>query len=278
MEAQPLYTRDFESIRDRFVGLGIPVEAPGFYDHPAFLALKAQDPDALALYARFVQLQPYTAEYLDFAEKKIRALGDLLYEELVLDGRLGACIDLSMAMSRMLDKLGVWNYMVNGAVTTVYPAESGIPNGYYWPIHDRDDVQAGHAWVCAPPFAVVDVTIGRQPRDLHPHEFVPDFVYAKERHDFPVYIDDLCSEDVRAALVARGVPPTLEGLFTVHSRLKSFLETFQGTLVSHHGALYEYIPVFILESVGRLEHITDLCLNGKYAQEIWAEKVAPRLA
>jgi hypothetical protein len=272
-----LYTGTFESIRAGFLRRGIPVEKPGFYDHPAFLAFKAEDPEAMAAYARYVLDQPYTPEYLAFAENTIRIVSDILYRELLLDGRLGACIDTSMVMARVLDRLGVWNYMVNGAVTTVYPEESGLTNGYYWPVH-QSEAQAGHAWVCAPPFSVVDMTIGRQPQDFHPHDYVPDYVYSKERADFPVYIDDICSEAVRAEMAVRGVPIDLEGLFREHPRLKEFFATFKGTLYSHNGALYEYIPFEILTSAGPLESLTDLCLNGRYGLQLWEEKIAPRFA
>ena len=264
----------FESLRAEFLRRGIPVDAPGFYDHPAFLKLKAEDPEAMSAYARYVLERPYAPEYPALAETTIHIVSGILYRELVLDGRLGACIDLSMVMSRILDRLGVWNFVVNGAVTTVYPEESGLTNGYYWPIH-KSAAQAGHAWVCAPPFSVIDMTIGRQPQEFHPHDFVPDFVYSKERADFPVYIDDLCSEAVRAEMAARGVPISLEGLFQEHPRLRSFLAAFPGTLYSHNGALYEYIPFEIIESIGPLEAITDLCLSGKYGHQIWQEKIAP---
>ncbi len=269
-----LYTGTFDSIRDEFIRRGIPVDAPGFYDHPAFLQLKTEDPEAPSAYARYVLEQPYTPEYLAMAETTIHIVSGLLYRELVLDGRLGACIDTSMVMSRILDKLGVWNFVVNGAVTTVYPEESERMNGYYWPIH-KSSAQAGHAWVAAPPSSVVDMTIGRQPQDFHPHDHVPDFVYSKERTEFPVYIDDICSEAVRAEMAARGVPVSLEGLFQEHPRLREFLRFFQGTLYSHNGALYEYIPVDTIEVIGPLEAITDLCLNGKYGGDLWREKIAP---
>jgi len=269
-----LFTQDFESIRKEFLRRGIPIETPGFYDHPAFAQLQSEDSDALAAYARFVLERPYSPEYLADAEHKIRTVSQILYRDLVTDGRLGACVDVTMALSRMLEKLGVWNFMVNGAVTTVYPVESTLHNGYYWPIHEGD-ADAGHAWLCAPPFRVIDVTIGRQPQDYHPHDFVPDFVYSKESMDFPVYIDDLCSEAVRAQMFVKGVPVTLEGLFGAYPSLRHFLEIFRGTLYSHNGALYEYIPVFPLASLGPLEQITDLCLNGKYGHEIWKEQIEP---
>jgi hypothetical protein len=272
-----LYTGTFDSIRAEFLRRGIPIDRPGFYDHPAFLRLKAEDPEALAAYARYVLDQPYAPEYLAFAENAIRVVCDVLYRELILDGRLGACIDLSMALSRILDKLGVWNFMVNGAVTTVYPVESGLSNGYYWPVH-KSSAQAGHAWVCAPPFRVIDMTIGRQPTDFHPHDYVPDFVYAREASDFPVYIDDICSEDVRADMAARGTSLDLEGLFREHPRLRAFFAAFPGSLYSHNGALYEFIPVDTLEPIGPLEAITDLCLSGRFGHQIWDEKIAPLFA
>jgi hypothetical protein len=269
----PLYARGFAPVLEAFTKRGLNVETPGFYDAPAFKQFVAQEDEAMSAYARYVLDKPHSPEYLASAERIVRTVSAALHEELVRDGRLGACIDLSMGMSRMLERLGVWNFVVNGAVTTIYPVETGLPNGYYWPIH-KGEAQAGHAWVCAPPFAVVDMTIGLQPDTNQTSRHAPEFVFEKKRGPFPVYIEDLCGEDMRQELAGHGLPWSLEGLCTLLPRLKPFLETFPGTLHSH-GALTEYIPVSILEPAGDLDNLPDLCLNGRFGPQIWEETIAP---
>ena len=60
------------------------------------------------------------------------------------EGRLGACIDLSMVLSRILDAEGIWNYVVKGSLTLTFPRSVQPGPIYFWPI-DEGDFQAGQA-------------------------------------------------------------------------------------------------------------------------------------
>ena len=147
-----------DQLRREFAGLGIPMDAPGFYDHPAFVAIEKKNPKFLEAYAKFVQSRPIDRTYIAQVRQVVGIVGPMWNEELVLDGRLGACIDLSMVLSRTLESGGVWNYVVKGALTIEFPKNSGYGKTYFWPI-DIAKVAAGHVWVCAPPYSIIDLTI-----------------------------------------------------------------------------------------------------------------------
>jgi hypothetical protein len=271
------FTESFENILRDFEDAGIPVDAPGFYDHPAFAERFAQNPAYLNNYARFVMGRPYSPEYLAKAEKTLGIVCDLLHRELVEDGRLGACIDMALVLSRILDKLGIWNFPVLGALTTTYPAGSGIPQGFYWPV-DHGAIDAGHAWIYAPPFTVIDITFGRQYYNPGLERYHPDAVYSKELSgllEVPVNIEDICSSSILMEMDARGLPWNLDGLFATHPHFEPFFQVFPRTVVEHQGASHKFVPVAIGVTELPLEEMTDLQLRGKSGHEVFEEKIRP---
>lgn len=98
-----------------------------------------------------------------------------------LEGRLGACIDTSMTMGRILDLYGVRNYVVRGSLRITFPAASGHAPFCFWPV-DEDDGSGreyGHKWLVAPPFSVIDVTLKLQDYERSFRHLLPDKVLAK---------------------------------------------------------------------------------------------------
>jgi hypothetical protein len=264
------YSDSIEDINNLFSTLGIPTNNPGFYDHQEFIAQESKDPEFLNFYGKFVLSKHYNQAYLKSAESIIKKVASILHEELVEDGRLGACIDLSMVLSRILDKLGVWNFMVKGALTTIYPNGSNLPNSYYWP-RDLGPSKAGHVWVSAPPFSVVDITIGQQPYKPIAKQYFPDKILSKTFDRVKVGVEDICSSDFRDQMQLQGIPLNDIGLYTVSPNLKGFFLVFKQTAFRYRGAEHRYIPCGVSFSDSPLEKITSLKLNGKYGHEIYHE-------
>src|SRR5207249_4344275 len=103
-----------------------------------FVSIEQKDPNFLDEYARFVHWGQFDEVYLERAEKIITIVADELYRGLILEGRLGGCIDTSMTMGRILDLYGVWNYVVRGSLRMTFPVASGHAPFCFWPI-DVDD-------------------------------------------------------------------------------------------------------------------------------------------
>lgn len=150
-----------ERVIEELAARGISTANPGFFDQPAFRAAEEGDPEYLCNYARFIDARHYTPEYLDRARREIPEIAEPLHQALKRDGRLGACIDLSMVLSRILEREGFWNYMVSGCLTQTFPSKYGFPPRYIWAV-DRGNAKAPHVWVVAPPFLVVDLTVSMQ--------------------------------------------------------------------------------------------------------------------
>src|SRR5258706_142175 len=102
---------------------------PGFYDDKRFLRAESVDPSFIESYGRFVESRPCDEAYLVRSRNEIPEISSLVHRELVADGRLGACVDIGMILSRILEQEGFWNYIVTSLA--VKPREeSPIPCGW----------------------------------------------------------------------------------------------------------------------------------------------------
>ncbi len=91
-----------EELENMFRGLGIDFATPGFCDTPEFQAVERNNPAFLKSYADYVQKLELSAEYIDRARAVVRDTAQFLYNQLVADGRRGACVDISGVVLRFL--------------------------------------------------------------------------------------------------------------------------------------------------------------------------------
>lgn len=264
--------KTYNHLRELFSELGIPTDVPGFYDNPAFTAVEKEHPQFLQAYAEFVHTRPLDDGYASNVRRVVNIVAPALNEELVLDGRIGACIDLSMVLSRILEDEGIWNYMVKGALTIEYPRNSGYGNTYFWPV-DVTNPKAGHVWVCAPPYSVIDLTIHQQPFKGKRQKYIPDFIVIESNEFTKPSIFDICSLEVLEQLAMDGHAIGDETLFRKMPHLRDFFLSFPATLVRVKGTIFKYIPCAISASDAPLKEITALSLRGKTGYEIYQEKL-----
>ena len=74
------YAATFEELEQVFENEGIPTDAPGFYDHPHFLALEQVQPNLLNSYARYVDTRHYSDDYLAHAGRVTRVAAHELHK------------------------------------------------------------------------------------------------------------------------------------------------------------------------------------------------------
>lgn len=268
------FTASFDEIQRDFFEAGIDVSAPGFYDDPIFSERESRNPDYLNNYARFVRGRQYSPEYLERAERVIRVVGDVLEAELVKDGREGACVDLNMVFSRILDKEGVWNHIVSGSLAVEF-AGSRLAS---FPSLDFGDFAAGHAWLYAPPFDVVDLTIRQQPHDNpRTKRLLPPSIFEKSVTPFRLKPTDVCSKTLLRMAAEKGVPNE-KAIFTLEPHLREFFPLFPCNLVKRERLVFRYVPVAVSASDAPLEKIVNYPMSGRFAAQIYDELVRPVLA
>jgi hypothetical protein len=266
---------DIDALTQEFSKLEVPIGSPGFYDHPNFLEQEKRQSDFLELYASYVQKRYYEPDYLEYSKGVITKSAQILHQELVRDGRLGACIDASMVLSRILERKDVWNYLAKGALTMEFPPRSGIPKQFLWPI-DKGEFQAAHTWLVAPPFLLVDIAIKLQPYKNNISDYLPEMVFAEVANQSRASEDELFSPYARGYYQAQGI---MQGMLIaeVIPWLNQFWSVFPPREIEFRNSRIKYIPTGISASDLPLEEITSLVLSGRTGIQIYNDLIKPSL-
>lgn len=255
--------------------LNIDYSKIGFYDSPEFMAIEKSIPSFLESYAKFVLERNYSKEYIAKAQSEIPFITRILNEELKKDGRLGACIDMSIALSRILEKEGYWNYITKGSLTINFAKKLGINPKYFWSI-DFGDFQAGHSWIVAPPFSVVDSSLGQQPFKEGENKYLADFICSQSDRTESIKEIDVMSPDASRFLDINGIKENR--LEACKPNMNSFLKIFKPIVHKENEDFsLKYVTTAISAPDQPLEKVGTLKLSGKLAVEIYNELIIPKL-
>ena len=173
-----LHKKKYQNIVEAFERFHVQYDELGFWNQPQY---KKWFNDTMEEYAFFVNLQPYSRDYIKRSRLIIQQVCSLLYDQLERDlDNIGQCIPVSKMLASILEKEGIWNYQVIGKVQIDFSSELNRPS-IYPSMSPFDD---GHAWVVAPPFGVIDLTIKHQhyPRGLS--EYIPEVVMYEPKQWF----------------------------------------------------------------------------------------------
>ena len=267
---------EYKRLSRVFQNRSIDFSKVGFYDEPRFVAEERANPRFLETYARLVEARNYDDHYLATARQKIAVAAEALRSAVEKDGRLGACVDASGMLGRMLDRLSVWNYVAKATLTIEFRDNAFSPR-YFWVIDDGNFV-AAHAFVVAPPFGVVDVTVGRQPYSAGEAFMLPSIVLAD---DFKVgvwNVNDLVNPAIRLAAEQAGYMPFERFLEERHSDMLAVMAVLPARYVSTKSAKLKYVPVAVGGMIEPLEQMTGgYKPSGRTALEVFEQDVLPRL-
>lgn len=270
------FTEAYERLATDFQSRGIPIDKPGFCDHPNFLAEERRNPSFLNNYAAFVATQPYTEEYLGHARNVLTKASNILYKELKSNGRSGACVDISGIFLRILEKEGIWSCGIKGSLAIAFPAESKEESTYFWSV-DHGEFVAGHAWIYAPPFSIVDVAVKQQPYTGRKAEYLPDINLIESAPVTDVEIEDIISPSAIAELRLHGVPRS-QYFKVVASQMRDVLKVFPAQLLEQaNGCAMKYCPVAIHASDTPLEEMRNMDFGGKTPYQLYCEKFKGQL-
>jgi len=169
-----------------FESIGCDVSKPGFHNSREFIAQEACNPGLLERYAEFV------LEKKQYKQSDIIAeVAQFIFEELGQSGVLGACVDASSLLSEVLSKLGIWSFCAKGGTSIRFSdGRSPIRMAPIFPQGSR--AMTGHAWVVAPPFHIVDVSLPFQPYEEDVKGKIPRApVLSRDADIVPVEMIDL---------------------------------------------------------------------------------------
>lgn len=269
------FVATFDDLSNDFRSHGVDTDSPGFCDCDAFIQVEQTlHPEYLNNYAAFVSRQRYDADYLARATTTIKTVATLLHAELVDHGRLGACVDISGILGRMLEREGVWNCSIKGSLTITFPATSTLETKHFWSI-DEGDFIAGHAWVFAPPFTVVDIALKQQNFSGAERRHLPEMVLSQSSTPADVEAADYISPVARQALNAHGIPedhhlqacaPYLPKIFDCFPAISELGPT---------GSHLKYAPMAVHAPDGTFETMSNMTFNGLTPYQLYTQKVRP---
>ncbi|MCF5188734.1 hypothetical protein [Pseudomonas simiae] len=254
---------------------GIDFRNPGFYDEPNFLKKEQRDPRYLENYACYVEARSYDTVYLTEAKRKIDVAVQVLFEAVKKDGRLGACVDVSGMLGRMLDRLGVWNYVATTTLTIDFPARAERPPQYFWTF-DTGSFTAAHAIVVAPPYCIVDVTAALQAYERPVRDFLPGFVVSETFTSASWKPEDLMNHKM-----LRSVPSQFGNfdafLKITNPQMLSVMEALPARQVSQGETSLKYVIVAVGGTIEPLEGVVGYKPNGRTALTIFNQDILPRV-
>jgi hypothetical protein len=271
------FTSTYEDLAEDFRGRGISFDSPGFCDDPSFFEVERGDPQYLNHYAAFVAKRPYEPNYLARAKVIIDNAVSLLHAELVEHGRLGACVGISEILFRILEQEKVWSCCIKGSLTITFPRKTGIGTSYFWSA-DHGNFVAGHVWLYAPPYTVVDISVKQQPYRGNEANYIPDRILTTDTRPVIVTDEDIISPPVRMDLSAYGVPPH-QHLKEVAPLIPDIFEAFPAVSVPGlKGSSLKYSPVAIHAPEDKLPYLENMLFQGLTPWQLYHSQFAGKLA
>jgi hypothetical protein len=268
-----------ERLQQEFAAARIPTDKPGFYEERQFVRREQQDPAYLDNYARFVQWQPYTSAYFERVEPIVHVVAEELQSALKRDGSPEAHAEAPLVMSRILEREGVWNYVVRGALTITFPPNSGFAPFTFWSVDAGPNgapIDSAYQWVFAPPFQVIDMTI-QSCRYPYPfNHLLPKTIWEQNTEAAAGDPAEILGPGALQAIARDGLSPA-EGLdrYLPHYRT-NFAPDFPAHVVSRLDTQLKYVPTGVIASDNSLEQFAAFVSQGLTAAQLYAKKMKPR--
>lgn len=246
---------------------GLPIDQPGFYDHPRYVRVEQAQPGYINTYARYVRDQRYSEPYLDRSEAVIQAASSLLSKEVIADGRTNLCVAASKVLSKILEREKIWNYVVVGAFSVSIRIDGRWQSHSFFPFDVRT-VDAAHAWVVAPPYCIVDLTLRQQRYPGPAAAYLPDCLLTTYTFGADVTARDVCSPALLLGLHLKGFSDD-EILDRAFQSFKQFSSVFPPEVMQTASATLKYVPTRIITPEGDLDRLHALTINGKTPEVLY---------
>lgn len=136
----------------------------------------------------------------------------------------------------------------------------------------QDKLAAGHAWVYAPPFSIVDITLRQQPYTGTKKQYIPEIVLIKKGMKAVSTVEDIISPEVRILMQSQRIPKSLM-LDYGASELKLIQKTFPAQLIEFSETKIKYSPVAAHASIESLPDMSNMEFDGKSPYEMYKQEI-----
>lgn len=268
---------EIEQLDHKFASLGLDTTKLEFYNDAAFLNEERRHPELLWDYEEFVLKRRYSSDYDARARQTIPRMVDYLFNELVRDGRLGACLDACLSACKILERYGFWNVVQAGSFTAELP-DAPSRKIRYWPefAPQGSNVKVGHAWLVVPPFKLIDLTLTRQEQNEDLRTMLPSYLIATDVGPVEgVSFEDMVDIDLKTQWIQRGLPlPSIQQLMAQNKPVARHLTRFRPFSVKHGTATLKYFPVRPALPEEKFEDQKAHCWSGRQTSEMFRDLAA----
>lgn len=237
-----------------------------------------RDPAYLEKYAEWVMSRPIDAEYEAHVRATVPKLASLVAAALAADGMQSGCITAYGMLTRMLDRLGVWSFGIIGSTNLDVPHLGLRRSLHTVDYKDHPGSVLGHAWVCAPPYHIVDPSLALQHWTGTPLvELVPPVILG-DLSAAPVIrptVEDCVSVSVRERYARAERRFDVQLHHRLEPRLAAFGRLFPAREVALGELIVRYVPVAVRQTDLPLEFINSETGWGRPAITIWNDEIVP---
>jgi hypothetical protein len=249
-----------------------------FYNSEEFLKAEKNNPDILELYACHVDQMVCSAEQLAHNASCIETLCKILHDFIVRDDQVGTCVDLSGMVSKFLEAYGVWNYCISGSMNFHNPALQVEGNTTYFWTFDTTD-RAGHVWVVAPPYAIIDLSARSQPFTSNEQDFIPDYILQKSGSVVNAITKDHVSPEIQMMYLGMNTNISGKAYYALDLNVKKFDEYFPSYEFMVRETKFRYLCAgTTMTDAMSIEDLRGRKWRNKYPAEIFEEIVRPQMA
>ena len=257
----------YPDLLEDFTNRSIPVDVPGFYDHPNFIQVEEKNASYLSNYAKFVDYRPREQTYDEYVKDVVPMIAKIFHKKIIEHGSLKVDTSLVGLISKTLEKMNIWNYVVKGSMTLDFPVESQIDKRHFWSL-DHDGFKTAHVWLVVPPFYVVDVAFLLHPFSETELKYVAPFVCADANQIIKAEIEDVISEGYCSHLQKINVP-RLDYFAVISPQTEKFINVFPARGVLSSTTKIKYIPVSVSAPDVSFEQMTTIRFQGQTAFELY---------
>jgi len=144
---------------------------------------------------------------------------------------------------------------------------SGEEKTYFWSI-DHGNFTAGHAWVFAPPFSIIDITLKQQSYTGSKKDYIPEIILVKSGTKTESTIEDIISPEVRMLMSAQGLPKHLMLQYSA-SEMQLIQKSFPAQQIDINGTKIKYSPIAVHASTEALPGMKNMKFNGLFPYEMY---------
>jgi len=264
-------TITYEDLIKDFESRNIPFDTPGFYDHPNFMQVEEKNASYLSNYAKFVDFRPREQAYNDYVKHTVPIAAKIFHKKFIEHGGLKPDTSVAALISKTLEKLNIWNYVVKGSMTLNFPAESELDTRYFWSL-DHDGFTTAHVWLVAPPFYVVDVALALHSFSAAETSYIAPPICAEANNIIEAEIEDVISEGYCSHLQNINVPRS-DYFAAISPQTEKFMRVFPAREALSESTKIKYIPVSVSAPDVPFEQMTSIRFNGQSAFELYENEI-----